>query len=155
MEVAARDKKSLWTKKTPQRVRAGKSIGRRFPDALTAQLPRKPMGRVPRRQSLMWQWMQPCVRFNFPGLQCLFKHSSTTHHRHGNHTAVSGAKYYMPEDLANMMSLGASKLEVEKKRRLIYPLVMEPQTARKMSRMNTNNKNLSILSTTKCNAEVK
>ena len=30
-----------------------------------------------------------------------------------------------------MMSLGASKLEVEKKRRLIYPLVTEPQTASK------------------------
>ena len=68
---------------------------------------------------------------------------------------MSGAKYYMPEDLANMMSLGASKLEVEKKRRLIYPLVTEPQTAGEMSRMNTNNKNLSILSTTKCNAKLK
>ena len=89
------------------------------------------------------------------GLQCLFKHSSTTHHRHRNHTAVSGAKYYMSEDMANMMILGTSELEVEKKRRVIYPLVREPQTAREMSRMNTNNKNQSISSTTKCNAKLK
>ena len=61
----------------------------------------------------------------------------------------------MSEDMANMMILGTSELEVEKKRRLIYPLVTEPQTAREMSRMNTNNKNLSILSTTKWNAKLK
>ena len=88
-------------------------------------------------------------------LQCLFKHSSTTHHRHRNHTAVSGAKYYKSEDMANMMILGTSELEVEKKRRVIYPLVREPQTAREMSRMNTNNKNQSISSTTKCNAKLR
>ena len=55
------------------------------------------------------------------GLQCLFKHSSTTHHRHRNHTAVSGAKYCMSVDMANMMIHGTSELEVEKK--VIYPLV--------------------------------
>ena len=49
------------------------------------------------------------------GLQCLFKHSSATHHRHGNHTAVSGAKYYMSEDMANMMIHGTSEVEVGKK----------------------------------------
>ena len=61
----------------------------------------------------------------------------------------------MSEDMANMMILGTSELEVEKKRRVIYPLVREPQTAREMSRMNTNNKNQSISSTTKCKAKLK
>ena len=61
----------------------------------------------------------------------------------------------MSEDMANMMILGTSELEVEKKRRVIYPLVKEPQTAREMSRMNTNNKNQSTSSTTECNAKLR
>ena len=89
------------------------------------------------------------------GLQCLFKLSSTTQHRHRNHTAVSGAKYYMSEDVASMMMLGTSELEVEKKRRVVYPLVRGPQTAREMSRINTNNKNQSISCTAKCNGKLK
>ena len=61
----------------------------------------------------------------------------------------------MSEDMANMMPLGASELEVEEKTRVIYPLVTDLQSAREMSPMNANNKNQSISSTTKCKAKLK
>ena len=54
------------------------------------------------------------------GLQCLWKHSSTIHHKHRNHTAVSEAKHYMSVDIANMMSHGTSELEVKKKSNLRF-----------------------------------
>ena len=41
-------------------------------------------------------------------------YTSTTHHRHRNHTAVSDAKYCMFVDMANMMIHGTSELEVGK-----------------------------------------
>ena len=47
-------------------------------------------------------------------------YSSTTHHRHRNHTAVSGAKYCMSVDMANMMIHGTSELEVGKKSNLPF-----------------------------------
>ena len=58
-------------------------------------------------------------------------YSSTTHHRHRNHTAVSDAKYCVSVDMANMMIHGTSELEVGKKSNLPYPLVRDAQDYKK------------------------
>ena len=57
-------------------------------------------------------------------------YSSTTHHRHRNHTAVSDAKYCMSVDMANVRIQGTSEVE-EVAKKIIYRLVRDTQNCKK------------------------
>ena len=56
-------------------------------------------------------------------------YSSTTRHRHRNHTAVSEAKYCISVDMANVMIDGTSEVEMGKT--VTYLLVRDAQDCKK------------------------